>query len=72
MSSTTAPGPSATRVGTLMKARRFHSGSKAAIRRLVPPRSMPIVSRPFLSLAADDALSCLIKLYRLYRGILTS
>ena len=47
MSSTTASGPSTTRVGTLMKANRFHSESKAAMRRFVPPRSIPIVSRPF-------------------------
>src|SRR6267154_5402493 len=49
MSSTTAPGPSLTRVATFTEASRFQSESKAAMRRLVPPRSMPMVSRPFFT-----------------------
>ncbi len=38
------------------------------MRRFVPPRSMPMVSRPFLSLGAGGAKSWLIKPYRLYCG----
>jgi hypothetical protein len=56
MSRTTASGPRLTRVGKLMKASRFHWESKAAIRRFVPPRSTPTVTRSFFLVGA--ALLC--------------
>src|SRR5271163_4013115 len=57
---TTAWGPRLTLVGRLMKASRFQTESKAAIRKFVPPRSTPTVTRSFL----DGVIFCSIKRYR--------